>query len=225
MGDDVPRGGDPLVLGEALPRVGLATNLEVADIQAGWRHTCILTYEGRVVCWGNNDAGQLGLGHRNHIGDNPEEMAQPFAAINTGERVAVALAVGGDHTCLLFSDGQVGCLGDNEFGQLGLGDTDNRGTRPEHLGANIALVSLPDGTRAISLAAGGQHVCAVLDDASVRCWGRGDSGQLGLGNREHRGDDPNESMSLPDVRHGSTFEPLSVKAGRPTHVCDSPMTA
>ena len=119
----------------------------------------------------------------------------------------------------MFSDGQIGCFGDNAFGQLGLGHTDNRGTRPEHMGANVVLVSLPDGTRAVSLAAGGQHVCAVLDDASVRCWGRGDSGQLGLGSREHRGDDPNEmGMALPDVRHGSAFEPLSIKAGR-AHTC------
>ena len=219
VGDDGPRGGDPLVLGEALPRVGLATNLEVADIQAGWRHTCVLTHEGRVICWGNNDAGQLGLGHRNHIGDDPEEMEQPFSAMDTGQRLAIAIAVGGNHTCVMFSDGQIGCFGDNAFGQLGLGHTDNRGTRPEHMGANVVLVSLPDGTRAVSLAAGGQHVCAVLDDASVRCWGRGDSGQLGLGSREHRGDDPNEmGMALPDVRHGSAFEPLSIKAGR-AHTC------
>src|SRR5262249_7902977 len=35
--------------------------------------------------------------------------------------------------------------------------------------------------RVARLAAGNDHVCALLDNGSVRCWGRNDEGQLGDG--------------------------------------------
>ncbi len=32
------------------------------------------------------------------------------------------------------------------------------------------------------------HTCSVLDNASLKCWGKNDSGQLGLGDDSTRGD-------------------------------------
>ena len=45
----------------------------------------------------------------------------------------------------------------------------------------------------IDIASGGQHVCAVLDDGDVRCWGRNSRGQLGLGTTDDLGDDTDET--------------------------------
>lgn len=42
------------------------------------------------------------------------------------------------------------------------------------------------------LAFGRAHICALLDDNRIKCWGDNSKGQLGLGDTENRGDDPGE---------------------------------
>jgi alpha-tubulin suppressor-like RCC1 family protein len=42
-------------------------------------------------------------------------------------------------------------------------------------------VDLGTGRTAVSVSAGGYHTCAILDDGSLKCWGQGTSGQLGIG--------------------------------------------
>jgi hypothetical protein len=49
---------------------------DVDDIAVGRNHTCVIMSTGDIRCWGRNDAGQLGYGHINHVGDN--EL--PFSA-------------------------------------------------------------------------------------------------------------------------------------------------
>lgn len=49
----------------------------VVQVAAGMLHTCVLMESGSVRCWGNNSLGQLGLGHTDAIGDEPDEMPPP----------------------------------------------------------------------------------------------------------------------------------------------------
>jgi cysteine-rich repeat protein len=67
------------------------------------------------------------------------------------------------------------------------------------------------------LVAGEAFTCAVLGDGSLRCWGRNDSGQLGLGDLENRGDQPGElGGNLPS----SSFDhPVSDLALGARHAC------
>ncbi|ACY13689.1 chromosome condensation regulator [Haliangium ochraceum] len=160
----------------------------LARVVAGRAHTCALTGDGRVRCWGDNAFGQLGYGNTSNVGDSIERLPYASGDVPLVEP-AKQLVVGDDHTCALTLAGAVVCWGKNSYGQLGLGHTD-------HMGDNEPVQSFwyatIDGT-ATRIAAGGDHTCAIVDGAGVTselyCWGRNDFGQLGSGTSEHQGDD------------------------------------
>ncbi|HLK92463.1 MAG TPA: DUF4215 domain-containing protein [Polyangia bacterium] len=158
-------------------------------LTAGDSHTCALMADQSVRCWGANGDGQLGLGNTNTIGDN-EVPDAAHAAVPLGAQVA-AVAAGGNDTCAILQDGSLRCWGLNDYGQLGLGNTNTIGD-DELPSAAVAEVSLGDSAAAV--AAGGEHTCAILGSpgstvsSTVRCWGRNNLGQLGLGNTTQIGD-------------------------------------
>ena len=77
------------------------------------------------------------------------------------------------------------CWGYNDNGQLGYGDTNNRGDGPNEVGDFLPTVDLGTGKKAKQISAGFRHTCAVLNDDSVKCWGSGGYGQLGYGNNNN----------------------------------------
>jgi alpha-tubulin suppressor-like RCC1 family protein len=90
----------------------------------------------------------------------------------------------------------------NASGQLGLGDTNDRGIDPASMGNALDPVDLGAQHTVRSVAAGNSHTCAVLDDGTVRCWGSNPSGELGLGDTDNRGDGTGEmgdNLSLVDI--------------------------
>merc|ERR1719259_1223401 len=87
---------------------------------------------------------------------------------------------------------QVLSWGKNSDGLLGLGDTVNRGSSPGGLGDNLTLVNLGVGRHVTQIAAGYEHACALLDDASVKCWGASNKECLGVGDSEDRGQNSHE---------------------------------
>jgi cysteine-rich repeat protein len=158
-------------------------------ITAGASHTCVLMADQSVRCWGANADGQLGLGNTDTIGDD-EVPDATHAAVPLGANATVVTA-GGNDTCAILQDGSLRCWGRNDYGQLGLGNTNTIGDN-ELPSAAVAEVTLGD--TAAAVAAGGDHTCAILGSlggvgsSSVRCWGRNDLGQLGLGNTTEIGD-------------------------------------
>jgi hypothetical protein len=99
------------------------------------------------------------------------------------------------------------CWGRNFVGQLGLGDTNNRGDGANEMGANLMSVDLGAGWTAVEVAAGWAHTCARLEKGEARalkCWGRNGDGQLGLGDTNDRGDGGGAmGDSLPSVPLGA----------------------
>ncbi|MDC0666602.1 hypothetical protein [Nannocystis radixulma] len=113
----------------------------------------------------------------------------------------VQIGTGAGFSCALFSHGKVKCWGFNDAGQLGLGDTEDRGDQPGEMGAALPFVDV--GGDVAEIAVGSFHVCARLVSGAVKCWGRNGDGQLGLGDKNHRGDQPGEmGNALPTVQLG-----------------------
>jgi len=81
----------------------------------------------------------------------------------------IAIITGQYHSCLLL-DGRLSCWGQNDRGQLGVGDTTNRLT---------AVPVAPDRVFA-EVCGGGSHGCALeATTGVVLCWGSNDRGQIG----------------------------------------------
>jgi alpha-tubulin suppressor-like RCC1 family protein len=157
-------------------------NTGFKSLLAGEGHTCVLTGEGAVRCWGRNDSGQLGYGHALNLGDN--ELLSTVGNVPLAESTT-QLAVGGHHTCALLEGGAVRCWGRNDSGQLGYGHTLPLGD--DEPSASSGYV--PFGGRAVELVAGFAHTCALLDTGKVRCWGHNAHGQLGYRHTRSIGDD------------------------------------
>ena len=131
----------------------------------------ILTTGGEVITWGFHERGAMGRGRRfDSTLDETNAWLEPID-LGPGRRVR-QLTAGTDHVCALLEFGDVLCWGANEFGELGLGHTDDIGDQPHEMGAALETVELPTGRRAVSVASGYQQSCALLDDGSARCWGR-----------------------------------------------------
>ncbi|MEK9865387.1 MAG: hypothetical protein VW544_03315, partial [Euryarchaeota archaeon] len=210
-----------LETGETLPYLPVPTGRHVIDIEAGKRHTCAILDNQDVACWGDNAGGQLGLGNTSFIGDSPDETGDSLPMVDathsTSTSAPASMALGWDHTCLLFSNGTVSCWGDNSHGQLGTGSTASVGDQPGGMGDSLVQVSLPTGRTAVQITAGDDFTCALLDNAEVACWGDNSNGQLGIGTTSDQGDSPNEmgdSMSMADLGANA----IAIDAGR-DHVC------
>lgn len=220
LGDTNHRSARAAELGNALPRVDLGQGRRVSAITAGGGYACAILNDGSVKCWGNNTYGSLGLGDTSHRGDAPGEMGDKLPAVNLGSaRTAVKIAAGVAHTCAILDDGSLKCWGLNNYGQLGLGDTKSRGDGPNEMGDSLPPVDLGAGRSAVHVALGNYQTCALLDDATLKCWGNGSFGALGTGDSNSRGDGPGEmGRHLPPVDVGACRTVKSVAAGG-NHTC------
>jgi len=138
-------------------------NLNYVSIAAGWDHSCAVAHDGQAYCWGRNEEGQLG-----HAAGPEEGIPAP---VDQAELSFRSISANRYHTCAVTRDGEAYCWGDNEFGQLGDGTTQNRDTPTQaHIPGPVVGISV-----------GFHHSCAWTEDGRGFCWGDGSSGQLGQG--------------------------------------------
>lgn len=182
-----------------------------ARITSGSAHTCALLNGGAVYCWGRSDLGQTGHGDKIQIGDN--ELASAGAALRFGTEVVVDIEAGDNHTCALLASGNVRCWGFGADGRLGYGNTTTLGDDATETPADLPNVNV--GGIVVQIAAGGSHTCALLNDRTVRCWGRNANGQLGYGNTTPIGDNEAPSTAGP-VDVGGTVKQIAAGG---THTC------
>jgi alpha-tubulin suppressor-like RCC1 family protein len=177
----------------ATPAPPAAQSAAFVPLAAGGNHTCAVTPEGGVMCWGSNDNGQLGDGSRT-------DRTRPVSVKNLAAR-AMAVAAGSAHTCILTEDGGVKCWGRNKDGELGNGTT-QRSTEP------VDVTGLASGV--VAIAAGDNHTCAVTAQGGVKCWGANGDGQLG--------DGTTDAQSVP-VDVSALEGPVTAVAAGTSHTC------
>lgn len=147
----------------------------------------------RLLAFGSNGSGQLGVGHREDIAA-PEECQ--FVAADhdhdsgndNGDDVWLSgetirdIAAGGNHTLVLTSAGRVFTAGDNGLGKCGLGDGASEGGSSRFRA--IPGVGEDDASalgRATHIAATWEASFFVIDGRKVYGCGAGAKGELGFG--------------------------------------------
>lgn len=148
------------------------------SLGVGAAHACVFglateSFDGGLSaeCWGNNEAGQLGVG--------PDESVDGLVEVARLDLSFSPIALGGLHACVDDDEEGVRCWGDNRWGQLGAPNEECCDLQPAVLdpeGEPVNPVQLAPGTR---------HTCASTfddEDAShLFCWGNNEFGQLGHG--------------------------------------------
>lgn len=135
----------------------------VIAISAGIKHSLALKSDGTVWAWGRNWEGQLGNGTTTHKRNDPAQVK--------GLEAITAIEAGGVHSLAIKKDGIVWAWGDNYFGELGNGTT-------EDSAVPVQVNGLKDVTA--TAAYDGFNV-ALKRDGTVWAWGNNDYGQLGDG--------------------------------------------
>ena len=190
---DVYRGN-----GEGAGTRGLTDQKPVkwAQVAAGNLHTCAVTTEGEVYCWGDNSYGQT---------DIPAGLLSENRDSGMPNPGFLKIVTGGNHTCVLENEqddppaGSIVCWGDDSYGQTGsldkkFGDANpaNAGPLPNDdsagLGGRAADTNgdlgRPDTVGApereymyVDVTTGTNHTCAVRTTGVVDCWGDNSQGQ------------------------------------------------
>lgn len=212
-------GADPVTLG---PVEGW--RLAFVQVDGGDHHTCALSRDRTVWCWGSNFRGQLGRGTTggelapgrvveledvveviagglmscarlgsgevrcwggDYLGHGQKGLS-PTPVVVTGAANATSIGLSGFRGCAVVS-GQVRCWGRGD-GLNGDNTTEERlSPTPVRTGPSTLL------TQGQQVAVGESHNCVQRTNGSVWCWGRNQSGELGV-----------TSVGTSDVRHIAT---------------------
>jgi alpha-tubulin suppressor-like RCC1 family protein len=164
--DDHGQLGDnaPMAMGKPPAMVGGAD--DVVEIALGGHTSCARRSDGSVLCWGINDAGQLGDGTQN-------DRATPGLVPNL---VASAITASGGHTCAIVDGGHYTCWGNNYNGQLGDGSSEQ----------HLMVTGESFGDDYVAIDAGDSYTCAVRTNGTMGCWGNNSDGRLGDGTQTFR---------------------------------------
>ena len=201
LGDTQYRGDQPGQMGDNLPAVSLGSNRTAQSLAFGYVNECALLDDNTVKCWGADVGGALG-GAGWGTGSGGGQMGDNLPTVNLGTgRIATALTMGQNQSCVILDDHTTKCWGPNANGELGLGDKTPRGDNPgATMGDNLPTLSFGTGRTAVWIGATAYSTCVLLDTNQLKCWGVNSAGQLGLGDQINRGQLPNQlGDALPET--------------------------
>ena len=139
----------------------------VVSVSLGYEHSGAITKDGSLYMWGDNYYGELGDG-------TTENRYTPIKVMDNVVSVSVVGSEIDNHSGAITKDGSLYMWGDNYWGELGDGTTEDRHT-PVKVMDNVVSVSL-----------GRNHSGAITKDGSLYMWGQNSFGKLGDGTTEDR---------------------------------------
>ncbi|MEZ4265742.1 MAG: lamin tail domain-containing protein [Myxococcota bacterium] len=159
--------GDLCTTGDSCLNGGCAAGTPVVCTALDECHDAGVCAPGTGVCSNPNKAD----GTACDIGMECNEGTCEVSTVAPPATATSPLAAGANHTCFVRDDGSLVCWGQNASGQLGLGAMSPVATTPKDV---IGL-----GAAVVSVDAYNLHTCALLDDATMWCWGENGSAQSG----------------------------------------------
>lgn len=138
-------------------------------VSAGGTHTCAITVNDTLRCWGGNSLGQLG---------DASSMTRHSPVDIDGGTAYKMVSTGINFTCGVTLTNELKCWGNNSSGQLGKGSAGNV-TIPTVIDVGVFYDSVSAGRQTFSEA----HACAITMSGILKCWGDNSFGQLGDGTK------------------------------------------
>jgi len=168
----------------------------VKSLIGGKWHVCILADDDQgteqLYCWGQNAYGQLGHGNSDsNYGTGSDQCGDYLIPTDLGSNLPEKklIAMGTDHTCVVFVDNRMKCWGRNHKAQLGLGHRTDVGRASDDMGDNLPFVDIGDWVPKevhMTFAA----TCLFTTTDQVVCWGFRSDGHCGVpGDDSYIGDE------------------------------------
>lgn len=147
---------DKIVHRPMMVRTGKDKEPEILSLATGSKHTCaIRSIDKKILCWGDNESGQLGTG------DNKKSLLPIHIEEVPGVSGYKEVAAYDEHTCALTIDGNIYCWGSDISGEQSVGKV---------------IPTIVSSTRKFkSLKTGRKHACAIGEDDKIYCWGQQDA--------------------------------------------------
>lgn len=186
--------GDGTTTNKNLPVDVVGLTSGVKQIAASFGYTCALLETGRVKCWGINEHGQLGRGNNAN-----SSVPADVSGLTSG---VASISAGRYSPCAVTTTGAAKCWGHNGWGDLGTGTNASSNVPVDVLGLQSGVAKMTGGEG---------HNCAVMVNGALKCWGRNEQGQLGIGVTGNR--------NTPQDVIGLTANVSSVTAGMHQSTC------
>lgn len=186
------RGDSPGEMGDILPVINLGAGAAVAHASARAGTTCAILVDGRLKCWGEDDDSNILWPFGNGLleyGWQPGQMGDALPAYDLGGHKAITVETGIGSACVGLDDKSLKCWGVSVHGLMGNGSNKIWAGAPL---VDVAPIDLGEGETLVQFSHQFQHACAVVVGGRVKCWGRNDAGELGYGDDDARGDEPEE---------------------------------
>jgi len=142
------------------------------SVAAGRNHTCAVTIDNEIRCWGDNSRGQLGAPTGSCVRSLIANCSLTPIPVVCPEGEAckfIAVTAATEHTCALDIQGKVWCWGDDGNYSTGKPTAEQGLNLPTHRAVPITYAGAP--VKFMAIDTNHRATCALSDARDVFCWG------------------------------------------------------